>query len=104
LAGSGLQASILDLKHAQEILGDLHDLQVLSEALADALGGDLVERLPELHRLIGTQEAERWQEWQALSGTLRADGHRQTVWRVLLRPAADMKKPAGEAGEDQTNR
>ncbi len=82
--GSTLAAWILDLKRAQDDLGDLHDLQVLGDALDDQLEGDLDTALPCLRLEIGRRSDELWREWQEHGASLRSDPSRRALYASLL--------------------
>jgi len=90
-----------DLRQAQDLLGDLHDLQVLTEALEDVLGTSPSASFPQLSHWIESRQSEGWQHWLELGGRLGQDSSRSSLQALLA--AEDTKKPAGEAGEEEMN-
>ncbi|MCT0249614.1 CHAD domain-containing protein [Synechococcus sp. CS-205] len=93
-----------DLRQGQDILGELHDLQVLAEVLGDVLGTTPAQTFPQLSHWIERQQSDAWQHWLALSGRLRLDSSRRSLLALLAAVAdQDTKKPAGEAGEEAMN-
>jgi len=83
-------------KQMQELLGELNDLQVLQQAIADQLQGSLTlaADLPVLAGLLQQQQAQCWQDWrlcavsqgrlatgQQLLGGLRHDRRRALLQR-----------------------
>ena len=84
-----------DLKRAQDILGDLHDLEVLAAALEDVLGSSPL--FSQLSHWIEGQQREGWQHWLELGDRLSQDSSRSSLQGLLA--GAGTKKPAGEAGE-----
>ncbi|CAK6694620.1 CHAD domain-containing protein [Synechococcus sp. BA-124 BA4] len=92
---------LTDLRKAQDILGDLHDLQVLAEVLEDVLGSSPSPSFPQLNHWIERQRSEGWQHWLELGGRLSQDSSRWSLQSLLA--AEGMKKPAGEAGQDRIN-
>lgn len=74
-----------ELKQAQDNLGDLHDLQVLGQALA-ALHPSLgPERLPALQAEIARQQQHRWTCWQDQADRLCRDDRRLSLHLHLAR-------------------
>jgi CHAD domain-containing protein len=79
-----LKAWIQELRQAQELLGELHDLQILSHTLA-ASGNTLKShRLPVLRSELEGQQAEHWLRWRELAQRLQQDSHRRAIHRQLL--------------------
>jgi CHAD domain-containing protein len=66
-------------RSVQQLLGDLNDLQVLEEAIADQISADLAGDLPVLHRLLRRQAEGVWQDWQPLAAQLKSAGSRQQL-------------------------
>lgn len=92
---------LTDLRQAQDILGDLHDLQVLAEVLEDLLGSSPSPSFPQLSHWIKRQQSEGWQHWLDLGGRLSQESNRWSLQTLLA--GQHTKKPAGEAGEDRMN-
>ncbi|CAK6692136.1 CHAD domain-containing protein [Synechococcus sp. CBW1107] len=92
---------LTDLRQAQDILGDLHDLQVLAEVLEDVLGSSPSQSFPQLSHWIKRQQSEGWQHWLELGGRLSQDSNRWSLQALLA--GQHTKKPAGEAGEEMMN-
>ncbi len=83
-AGAGLAGWIGELRRCQDSLGDLHDLQVLSEALEDQLDGKRLGCLPVLLEGIAARTRARWQDWQQQNRSLRSDPSRRALYEALL--------------------
>jgi CHAD domain-containing protein len=83
-ASEALAGWLAELRRAQDCLGDLHDLQVLSEALSDHLDRDLTKAVPALCQAIELQKAERWGQWLSKVEALLSDGSRRALHTSLL--------------------
>jgi len=79
-----LKAWIQELRQAQELLGELHDLQILSHTLAGSGNTLKSHRLPVLRSELEGQQAEHWQRWRELAQRLQQDSHRRAIHRQLL--------------------
>ena len=79
-----LRAWIQELRQAQEILGELHDLQILSHTLAGHEGSLKSPHLPVLRSELESQQAQHWLRWRELAQRLQQDSHRRTIHRQLL--------------------
>jgi CHAD domain-containing protein len=79
-----LQAWVQDLRQAQDHLGELHDLQILSRSLGD--NGKLLKasRLPVLRAELEAQQQEHWLRWRELANRLQQDSQRHAIVRQLL--------------------
>jgi CHAD domain-containing protein len=78
-----LQAWIGELRQAQDHLGELHDLQVLSRTLGS---GDRLAKgtLPVLASLLAERQLEHWLRWREQAQRLLLDDQRRAVQRQLL--------------------
>jgi CHAD domain-containing protein len=83
-APEALAGWLAALRRAQDCLGELHDLQVLSEALSDHLDRDLAREVPALHQAIELQKAERWGQWLSQAEPLFTDGSRRGLRASLI--------------------
>ncbi len=79
-----LKAWIQELRQAQELLGELHDLQILSHTLAGSGNTLKSHRLPVLRSELEGQQGEHWQRWRELAQRLQQDSHRRAIHRQLL--------------------
>ena len=79
-----LKAWIQELRQAQELLGELHDLQILSHTLAGSGNTLKSHRLPVLRSELEGQQAEHWLRWRELAQRLQQDSHRRAIHRQLL--------------------
>jgi CHAD domain-containing protein len=79
-----LEAWIQELRQAQELLGELHDLQILSLTLAGSGNTLKSHRLPVLRSELEGQQAEHWLRWWELAQRLQQDSHRRAIQRQLL--------------------
>jgi CHAD domain-containing protein len=74
---------IEELKQAQDDLGDLHDLQVLSLTLMGHESLRKTEDLPVLHAELAGRQQRHWLRWRELAQRLQDDGHRNAIQRQL---------------------
>ena len=79
-----LKAWIQELRQAQELLGELHDLQILSHTLAGSGNTLKSHRLPVLRSELEGQQAEHWLRWREQAQRLQQDSHRRAIHRQLL--------------------
>ena len=79
-----LKAWIQELRQAQELLGELHDLQILSHTLAGSGNTLKSHRLPVLRSELEGQQGEHWLRWRELAQRLQQDSHRRAIHRQLL--------------------
>jgi CHAD domain-containing protein len=85
LVGPSLSRWIALLRQAQDHLGELHDLQVLSEGLFDPQRPGQPEiSLPALQAEISRAQAQQWRGWRELAGTLHGAAARQELQAILL--------------------
>lgn len=92
-----LLAWLAELRHAQDDLGELHDLQVLERSLGDrALRLD-GQALPELLALIRRQQATSWGAWQRRAALLCSDASRRSLRHHLHGFAAAAASTATES-------
>ncbi len=82
--GETLRDWISLLKHAQDCLGELHDLQVLVEILGDKLEHDLSVAVPVLNEAITRQQENCWRLWQDHAVRMRTDDLRHELYASLL--------------------
>lgn len=71
------------LRRAQQLLGDLNDLQVLEGAIADQLGAGLASDLPVLHGLLQQRIQILWCDWSPLAAQLGTAAARRRLLRDL---------------------
>ena len=79
-----LQAWIQDLRQAQDHLGDLHDLQILTQSFVDSEHHPKASSLPVLRAELNGQRQLHWLRWRELAQRLHQDNHRKAVQRHLL--------------------
>jgi CHAD domain-containing protein len=85
LVGPSLSRWIALLRQAQDHLGELHDLQVLSEGLFDPQRPGQPEiSLPGLEAEIAKEQAQQWRSWRELADTLHGAAARQELQATLL--------------------
>lgn len=75
---------IAELRQAQDHLGELHDLQVLSCTLGEGSGRLKAERLPTFRDEIERQQQDHWQRWQEQAQRLRCDINRHAIQLALV--------------------
>jgi CHAD domain-containing protein len=86
--GDAARSWVDRLKRAQELLGDLHDLAVLRDAIEAELPHGLAHQMPGLHALLLEQRAGSWIAWQALTPHLLDHSERRHLLLELLDPQA----------------
>ena len=95
LVGPALSRWIALLRQAQDHLGELHDLQVLTEGLFDQQRPGQPEiSLPGLEAEIAQEQEQQWHHWLALAGTLHSDAARQELQATLLEASRLSIEPA----------
>ena len=78
------------LADAQDLLGELNDLEVLRRAIDDQLPGRLADSLPQLHDLLASRSAECWSRWREQARELQRPHCRHGLLADLLgAPASD---------------
>lgn len=81
---SMLLAWIEDLRQAQDHLGELHDLQILTHNLAASIKHKKWAEMPVLRAELEAQQRLHWSRWRDLSQRLQSDDNRITIQRKLL--------------------
>ena len=86
--GRHQQRMIALCRSMQELLGELHDLEVLARAIENQMPGNLAQDLPALAELIDTRRHQCWLQWhQEAQGLVGVRGRRRVV-EGLRREAA----------------
>lgn len=80
-------------KSQQETLGMLNDLQVLTKALDNQLGGALETELPDLHQQMQAQKRGLWQQWQGQARWMLAEPGRKALYGLLWPGLGDVGAP-----------
>jgi len=75
---------IEELKQAQALLGELHDLTVLEASLLTNPVRRKSSPMPMLQRAISQRQQQHWQQWQSLAERLSSDINRQQLHRLIL--------------------
>ena len=83
LEGERLDAWLDRFKSQQTILGDLNDLQVMEQAMAEDLGLVLPEALPELNLLLLERKRLLWQQWLGQASLMLGAQGRQALHGLL---------------------
>jgi CHAD domain-containing protein len=87
---SRAQAAIAQLKTAQGVLGDLHDLGVIELILMDHKMPIKLKKLPMLWAEIKRQQQECWQNWRQHAGMLQSNefrhGFRDQLSGLTVKP------------------
>jgi CHAD domain-containing protein len=81
---SKIQDGIAQLRNAQGILGDLHDLGVLELILADHKMPIKLKKLPTLRAEIKRQQRQYWLDWQQQVARLQSRDFRNQFSHELL--------------------
>jgi CHAD domain-containing protein len=87
---------IEELKQAQTVLGELHDLTVLEASLLSQPLRRKASPLPTLQGAISQRQQQHWQQWQAQAGRLSSDANRQDLHRLILAPAENQGALLGQ--------
>jgi CHAD domain-containing protein len=87
---------IEELKQAQTVLGELHDLTVLEASLLSQPLRRKASPLPTLQGAISQRQQQHWQQWQAQAGRLSSDANRQDLHRLMLAPAENQGALLGQ--------
>ena len=86
LYGESYMAYVGEIKHIQEILGEMQDSVVLAEWLMDVLNSDLNKELPTLASLFAENRYQMWQQWQPLQQRYLNGETRHRFHLTLLHP------------------
>ena len=73
-----------EIKQAQAVLGELHDLTVLEDSMLTHPLRRKASPMPTLHLAISQKQEQYWQQWQAQAGQLSSDTNRQNLHRLIL--------------------
>jgi len=73
-----------EIKQAQEVLGELHDLAVLEDSLLTQPLRRKASAMPTLHGAISQRQQQHWQQWQAQAEHLSCDANRHNLHRLIL--------------------
>jgi len=79
-----IHAWIVELKQAQAVLGELHDLTVLEDSLLTHPLRRKTSPMPTLRGAISQRQQQNLQQWQAQAGRLSSDANRQDLHRLML--------------------
>ena len=72
----------------QDLLGELHDLEVLRRAINDQLPAGSLADLPSLAQLLEQDYQRCWQRWGLEARDLQRPQRRRQLWRDLLRESS----------------
>jgi CHAD domain-containing protein len=77
-----------EFKTIQEILGQLHDREVLRQFLESTLNADLAKVLPTVHQVMQQEQIAFWQIWQPIQQHYLSLEFRQSLRSLLSTPIA----------------
>jgi CHAD domain-containing protein len=77
---------IEEFKTIQEILGQLHDREVLRQFLESTLNADLAKVLPTVNQTMQQEQTAFWQIWQPIQQHYLSLEFRQSLRSLLLAP------------------
>jgi CHAD domain-containing protein len=79
-----------DVKNIQDVLGEIHDIDVLEEWFIDILGSEISEKLPTFVNLLAEKRHQLWQRWLPLQERYMQVETRHQLHLAILTP---MQKP-----------
>ena len=94
MAGPGTRRWIQRLKAAQDVLGELHDGEVLRRAIDSQLPQGLDVAMPELLALLDQQRQELWQQWRHQARSLNTSRQRRSLLKALLSGQSPLQRLA----------
>lgn len=77
---------IEEFKAIQEILGQLHDREVLRKFLESTLNADLAKVLPTINQTMEQEQIAFWQSWQPIQQRYLSLEFRQSLRSLLSTP------------------
>jgi CHAD domain-containing protein len=75
-----------DVKNIQDVLGEIHDVDVLEEWFIDIFGSEFPEKLPTLVNLLAEKRHQLWQRWLPLQQRYMQAETRQRLHLAILNP------------------
>ncbi len=94
MAGRSTRRWIDRLKAAQDLLGELHDGEVLRRAMDSQIPQGLDEAMPELLALLDQQRQELWLQWRPMACSLNTSRQRHSLLQALLWDQARLQRAA----------
>ena len=94
MAGRGSRLWIDRFKVAQDLLGELHDGEVLRRAIDSQLPQGLDEAMPQLQGLLVQQRQQLWQQWRHQARSLNTSRQRRSLLKALLADQARLQRVA----------
>ena len=85
LTGPRCRAWATSFRGLQELLGELHDLEVLRQAIDDQLPAGGLADLPVLAELLERDSQDCWQRWRQEAKAMQRSQRRRQLWGDLLR-------------------
>jgi len=93
-AGSGTRRWIDRFKQAQDLLGELHDGEVLRRAIDSQIPQGLDEAMPELLALLDQQRLDLWQQWRRQARSWNTSRQRRLLLKALLAEQSRLQRRA----------
>ncbi len=81
-----------DVKNIQDVLGEIHDADVLEEWLIDIFGSEYTEKLPTLVNMLAEKRHQLWHRWLALQQRYMQVETRQRLHLAILNPIAESQE------------
>jgi CHAD domain-containing protein len=78
-----------DIKNIQDILGEIHDIDVLEEWFIDIFGSGFPEKLPTFVNLLAEKRHQLWQRWLPLQQRYMQPETRYQLHLAILNPTQD---------------
>ncbi|NJR18342.1 MAG: CHAD domain-containing protein [Calothrix sp. CSU_2_0] len=75
-----------DVKNIQDVLGEIHDFDVLEKWFIDIFGSEFTEKLPTFVNLLAEKRHELWQRWLPLQQRYMQADTRHKLHLAILHP------------------
>lgn len=77
---------LIEVKNIQDILGEIHDSDVLEDWLVDVFGEDFTEKLPTFTSLLVDKRHQLWQQWAPIQRRYTQLDTRNQLHLAILNP------------------
>ncbi len=84
--GENYGEHLTEVKNIQDILGEIHDSDVLEDWLIDVFGEDFTEKLPTFTSLLVDKRHQLWQQWAPIQKRYTQVDTRNQLHLAILEP------------------